>query len=499
MARRKLYQLNGRVIFVDENGQGFSFNPVDIQETTTTDGLGIKVFDTIRNASIFETKAYRVENGGIQDEINSLADEDGVPYLNVQTVKTLVSNFIKPSGNGGGVSPGGYSGCSLEYLITSKADFPSPVGGVSTLQAGKYIICGQITDIDFSLDTSAGVTIVGINPIISAIVTNPAFSNPLFVGVGNTDISNIAFAGITDLANINGTGTNFFRFSDCFIQLCTSLGTYQNIGNFILQNVDIMNVTQGFLFGGIIDTIRLDTVGISNCTGVALGRFAPSLQITNRLLSNASMVNVGSAYNFQENDFQKDGAFQLIDGNYQNVAVFSPVSKTSLKSLWNSNIGNSAENIFVGGGWTQNISQTTTISNLDTYENLLLTLTANPENTWVSIETIAGITGLRYNSKISRNLRINAVFGFVGSNRRVYNLKFIIAETDGVTINPPIYEREFPSFTTLGGIASNRAENVTLNDYKELKKDYFLYLQIQQTEGVLSNIAIDENSTFFVS
>lgn len=359
---------------------------------------------------------------------------------------------------------------SSEYLVfvDSKADLPTPSGGVITLLAnytyfftttvdlaGDRIVCGQNT------------TILGGSSENCRIKSTGLAENALISSAWSIPMRGITLEASTAL-NLDATA-NANQAIDWFgvnLTDCATIGTIKGYGNVIWTDCGVLN-SQGLTFDGTIGTVGISS-SIFDCkTGGTLIIIPSTATITRRfriiysafvVLSGETGLNVSSSATVPVESYILDTVNFSGGGTYTTGVGYS-----DNKALWAANKGvlNSASiaHMTMGGNTTATdiVSQGVAVKVAGTTSSQAITQKFTHSN-----------NRMTYVGAISRSFRVTAVASFTSGNANVIGT--YIAKNGSLITNSETYA---------SANASGRAENVMVQTVVELAQNDYIELWVE--------------------
>jgi len=343
-----------------------------------------------------------------------------------------------------------------------------------------YIVDGEI-DMGTQAITvpSGGLEIGGYGLNVSKLYSTEN-SYTMFVDAasdaGNLFLSNITIdvSGTTsqvfDLDNSGANGAvevNVTNFENC-----TSLGTLDAYRQFLLFNSFWNNCDDGLTFAGTWAggaSIRTFLVRNFGATGtVFTGSTSPALTFGSRFIcdGNIDVPSGATVYGFSESNFDNDGDFELIAGEYTGAGeVVDPaqIDQTSVKSRFRDNNfsgGSGVDNTYIGSRWKVT-TETTTPATVGTQVKLLGTTTYSDEE-WFSNTTDNAFV---YDSTLQSKMIIQGVVSIAsGNNNQIVLL--VRHWDDSASAYVDVWES--PYLTTNG---SGRGENKAVLAFVDMNEN----------------------------
>jgi hypothetical protein len=356
--------------------------------------------------------------------------------------------------------------------IQTKADFPTPVGGVITLEAGKaYLVNGDIDLTGDRLVTGGICALFGTSSETASITsTGLAAGTPLLTSNYTLPIQNISFKDVDtgfyvsddnspqETVAIDWYATNFVNIPN--------IGEVGTVDNFIYDASAVLN-SRGMKFTGTVGTI-----GMSNSIFVGDGAAGNIIDVqstctvTRRFrIIYSSVVAFGSSVGVDV-----DGTATIpVEGYILDTVNFSGGGTYQAGTFYTDektrfiecrNIPNTA---VVGNMFMSNNATETTISATDTPVKVAGTTTANAVNQKFDHDAGTQPNRLTYTGALSRDIQITAVASIESTNNRVIGL--YIAK-NGTALN------DSEMYATTSG--SGKAESITVQTVVEAaENDYF--------------------------
>ena len=170
-------------------------------------------------------------------------------------------------------------------FVNSKSDFPTPSGGVITLEAGVTYFITKTIDLtgDRLVAGNNTVLIGGSSENCFLISTGLSASTALISSVYSLPMRNLSITHGTAL-NLDGTGNSTaaldwfgVNFTDC-----ATVGTIKTYSNFIMSDCALLN-SANMTFDGTIGTVGFVNCLFSGIAGQTTLNFPSTLTITRRI------------------------------------------------------------------------------------------------------------------------------------------------------------------------------------------------------------------------
>ena len=385
--------------------------------------------------------------------------------------------------SGTGVDIGGF------IFITRKADFPTPVGGIITLEDNKtYVIT---TDIDLTGDrlvSGQNTTIIGGSSencylrstgLVGTALLSSAYSLPLRNISITADIAlNLNAGAVPNTQALDWFGVNFVD--------CPTVGTIANYNNFIMTDSALIN-SQGITFDGTINTI-----GFSQClfdcrTGGTAITIPSTATISRRFrIIYSAFVALGgeTGINFNVLASVSTEAYILDTVSFGGGGTYiTGVDHTSNKSLFNNctNITNTAVN---GQLYMQANATATVVAATNTFYKVAGTTTASADNSKFTHSN----NRLTCDAIVSRKYLIQFNLSFTSGATNICEFGFYDSQLAGIRT---------PSRTLATANAAGRAENVSSFCVVTMKAGDYLEIHTANNSAI-SNITV-ESLNFIVT
>ena len=311
--------------------------------------------------------------------------------------------------------------------VSTKADLPSPVGGVITL--GDNVTYFFVDTIDLLGDRLVGgqnTTILGTSSENARIKSTGLVGTALLTSQWTTPIRHITFEADIALdldatANANQAldwyGVNFTD--------CGTVGLIKNYGNFVINSTAFLN-SAGLTFDGTIGTIAIANTLLSGSFGNDLITFASTLTVTRRFRQIfSSVIPVGSAaaaYRVQAGAIIPNEAFILFECNFTAAAgstILDGLSVDSNTVLIKGCVG--IDNTAVNGQMymTENVTSTV-ISTANTFVKVAGVTTPSPDNQ----KYLHANNRLTCDAIRPRKYLIQVTLSYIGTNGNEYEFGF---------------------------------------------------------------------------
>lgn len=371
--------------------------------------------------------------------------------------------------------------------IQTKADFPAPVGGVITLEAGKaYLVNGDIDLTGDRLETGGICALFGTSSETASITSTGLTAGvPLLTSNYTLPIQNISFRDVDtgfyisddnspqETVAIDWYATNFVNIPN--------IGEVGTVDNFIYDASAVLN-SRGMKFTGTVGTI-----GMSNSIFVGDGAAGNIIDVqgtctvTRRFrIIYSSVVAFGSSVGVDV-----DGAASIpVEGYILDTVNFSGGGTYQSGTFYNDektrfiecrNIPNTA---VVGNMFMSNNATETVISATDTPVKVAGTTLANSVNQKFDHNGASLPNRLTYTGALSRDIQITAVASIESGNNKVIGL--YIAK-NGTTLN------DSEMYATTSG--SGKAESITVQTVVEAAENDYFEVWIENTSGT-DNITV---------
>lgn len=340
--------------------------------------------------------------------------------------------------------------------VEEKSDFPTPVGGVITLEADKTYIL--VNDIDLTGDrlvTSGVVNIFGQSSETCILTsTGLGVGVPLLTSTYTVVLEKITIGGVNTAIDIDGTITPIaldwkaVNFKDV-----PNIGTIDTCDNFIYDTGAFLN-SKGLVFDGTIGTIGINNSLLSG-DGLAgnILELTDTLTVTRRFRVNYSSfvatsstigINVSTGTTIPTESYILDTVNFGGGGTY-----LSGVDVTTNKTLFVNCVG--IDNTSVNGQMYMNDNATTTtVTATDTFYKVSGTTTSSSENQKYS-HTDNRLTN---EAIIERKYLVQATLTFTSGNNNVCKFGFYDSKIGDIRT---------PSITKSTANAAGRAENISLH------------------------------------
>lgn len=378
-------------------------------------------------------------------------------------------------------------GSSYVLFINTKADLPTPVGGVITLAdnvtyfftttidlTGDRLVCGINTTIIGGSSENCRIKSTGL--VGTALITSN-YSLPIRNITIEADVAlNLDGDGVTTALDWFGV-----NFTDC-----GTVGTIKDYANFIMADSAFLN-SAGLTFDGTIGTIGIfqclfdcsatDTVFILPATLTITRRFR-IIYSSFVVLSGETGINVNVSATIPSESYILDTVNFSGGGTY-----LTGVNDTSNDSLFINctNINNTAVN---GQLYMQGNATATTVSLTNTFYKVAGTTIASADNSKFSHSN----NRLTCDAVIDRKYLIQATLDFVAGNGNVCEFGFYDSQLPGIRT---------PSRTKSTANSAGRAESVTFFCVLNMGNADYIEVHCANTSAT-TNITV-ENLNFIVT
>ena len=368
--------------------------------------------------------------------------------------------------------------------VNQSSDFPTPVGGVITLDAGKtYIVT---TDVDLTGDRLVAggiVNLLGLSSETSFLTsTGLAGGVPLLSSQYTIVLESISFKDVDTCIDIDGT-------------LRTVALDWENINFINIPNVGVIDTADNFIYEtgaflgaqGLRFTGTVGTIGIANSLFVGLGSAGSIIEIdsnTNvtrrfRIIYSA-IVAFGSTVGVDVDVSATigDERYILDTVNFSGGATYlTGVQSDDNKSLFVSCVG--IDNTAVNGQlYMQNNAAVTSILATDTFYKVAGTTTPSTDNEKFSHTN----NRLTCDAPIARKYLIQCTLSFSGGNNNVYEFGFYDSQLAGIRV---------PSRTKSTANSGGRAENVVFFCVVNMSSGDYLEVHVANT-STTSDVTVDQ-------
>lgn len=350
-------------------------------------------------------------------------------------------------------------------IVTQESDFPSPSGGIITLDSSTvYQIAGDVV-ITNKIDAN-GAVLLGRDRTFDKITSTQA-SSEIFTGNGQVVARNLTFAitgASSKIFNLLGTtGFEYVYIQDCTFAASTATGTIENYYAVQFVNVPNQNPSGGLTLTDVFNislrgfdtsighsastvlTIAGDTnlVQIFFCGfGVAGGQTA--LDISSVSLYTYGEITSGSGFS---------GAGTYVNGSFNNLWL---VDARGLNEV--------SDEVAIGAFYVSSSAQTT-ISTINTPVKVAGTTTLSGSE--FRVDDDSGTNNrLRYTGTKTRTFQITASISTTSPTSNV-NFTWYIAKNGTVNANSGI-QRKQGTGSDVGALAISWIEELSTNDYLEL-------------------------------
>jgi len=194
-----------------------------------------------------------------------------------------------------------------EVIITTLTDFPTPVGGVITLDGTKqYRISGTVDITPNIIESNGSILIHGGILTLDRLITNNASALIRQTNGSPMQIDEVLFTNIGgpvyDIDGLNAVTSNIHINRNAVV-LSGAFGTIKNTVRFNVSQSAISNCANGIIFDGSNAIVSIVDLGIPNSTGTFTGITIPStaqigsMRITDcnfKLLSGQTAFDISS-------------------------------------------------------------------------------------------------------------------------------------------------------------------------------------------------------------
>lgn len=305
-------------------------------------------------------------------------------------------------------------------FVDKKEDFPAPVSGVITLEAGlTYFVT---TDVDLAgsrLVAGANTVIIGgssENCFLRS--TGLSASTALLTSQYSLPMRNISFTHGTALAlNGNTSSTTALDWFGVNFTNCATVGTIQNYSNFIMSDCALLS-SANMTFDGTFGTVGFTQCLFSGIAGQTTLNFPSTLTITRRIRATySSFVAFGgaTAINVSTSAVVPVEGYILDTVNFSGGATYTAgVQYSDNKALFTNCKGiiNSSE---IGQMYFNNNATATTIAAINTFVKVAGTTTANAINQKFSHTA----NRLTYTGGLNRSFRVSVVASLSANNGNI--------------------------------------------------------------------------------
>jgi len=369
-------------------------------------------------------------------------------------------------------------------FVSSKADFPTAVANVITLEdnvtyfitttvdlLGDRLVCGQNTTLIGGSSENCFLKSTGLSS-----------GTALITSVYSLPIRNISITHGTAL-NLDGDGTttalDWFgvNFKDC-----QTIGTIKDYTNFIMQDSAFLN-SGGMTLDGTIGTIGFTQCLFDNYASTTAITIASTCNVTRRFRiiyssfvtsSGETSLNVSASATIGNERYILDTVNFAGGGTY-----ITGVDQTSNKSLFINCVG--IDNTAVNGQMYMHGNATATVVGaINTFYKALGTTTASSDNA----KYIHANNRLTNDATISRKYLIQCSLSFTSGNGDVCEFGFYDSKLTAVRT---------PSKTKATANASGRAENVHLACVVSHSQNDYIELHVSNTSSAVNVTVTDMN------
>lgn len=368
-------------------------------------------------------------------------------------------------------------------FIGTKADFPAPVSGVITLEAGvTYFITGIIDLLGDRLVAGNNTVIIGgssENCILKS--TGLDASTALLSSNFSLPMRNVTLTAGTAL-NLDATGNSTAAldwFGVNFLD-CPTVGTIKTYSNFIMADCALLN-SAGMTFDGTFGTIGGSQCLFSGRAGATTMAYASTLTVTRRIRwVYSSWVAFGGATALDVSVLATIPveSYILDTCNFSGGATYTAgVLYTDNKAFFSNckGITNSSE---IGQMYVTNNATATTIGAANVFVKAAGTTTENAINQKFSHTS----NRLTYTGGLNRSFRVTVVCSLAANNGNLVQAR--IAK-NGVTL------AESESQATIS--ANGRSENIKSQTLVELTTNDFLELWVANSAANVNITASEIN------
>jgi len=162
-----------------------------------------------------------------------------------------------------------------EVIITTLTDFPTPVGGIITLDGTKhYRISGTVDITPNIIESNGSILIHGGILTLDRLITNNASALIRQTNGSPVQIDEVLFTNIGgpvyDIDGLNAVTSNI-QINRNAVVLSGAFGTIKNTVRFNVSQSAISNCANGIIFDGSNAIISIVDLGIPNSTGTFTG------------------------------------------------------------------------------------------------------------------------------------------------------------------------------------------------------------------------------------
>jgi hypothetical protein len=366
-------------------------------------------------------------------------------------------------------------------FVDVKADFPTPVAGVITLEDNvTYFITATIDLTGDRLVGGVNTTIIG-GSSENCRIKSTGLAAALITSAYSLPIRNITIEA--DLAldlDSDGTTTALDWFGVNFTD-CAVVGTIKDYSNFIMADSAFLN-SGGLTFDGTIGTIGISQC-LFNCNSASTALILPAtLTVTRRfrIIYSSFVVLAGeTGINVDAGATIPTEAYILDTVNFSGGGTYlAGLDHTSNDSLFINctNITNTAVN---GQLYMQGNATATTISVQNTFYKVAGTTTASADNSKFSMNFNNRLT---CDAIISRKYLIQANLSFTSGNNNVCEFGFYDSQLGTVRT---------PSRTKSTANTAGRAENVFFACVVTMGLNNYIEIYCTNTSAA-TNITVDQ-------
>lgn len=355
----------------------------------------------------------------------------------------------------------------------------------------EYFIDGEVEITQPIVVPSGGILLNGYGASLSRLksTTNnlTMFTSPVG-GSGDVNAQKITIevsgTGSRVFAITADTGLEAAEFTDVNFENCTSRGYIDGYRQGLESNIALFGGTPTLEFRGTwLGGFRIDTLiarGLIN-SNYSLYTSDASQVFNTRFGGNPNIElpsNV-KAFTFIAGNFAQDGLLQISGANFQGTGtVFGGIDHTNTRVKVKDSVG--VTSTYVGGFWNLTTQTATTFSASNTYTKSLGTTTYG---NLVWFTNGGGNNTLTDNTTVGIDTKVYFIGSFTGGNAVEYGIK-IRQWDDSATQYIDLAET---FFTTNGGGAGNRAENVAMcTSYFSMSKNDRIEMWVKNSTGTSS-------------